>query len=161
RTFYLGRYNCVEPLGSGPLGDTFRAKIYGVAGFEKQFAVKRLHPHLCADEAFVARFVSAASAFAGLEHSRIARVHEVNAQGAHYYIVIDLVRGLDLKHVSELLHQRGEAVQPDLATLIGLDVAEALAHAHGRRNLLPGGVVHLGLTSQSVMATYEGDVRLV
>src|SRR5437763_1448543 len=76
RTFYLGRYNCVEQLGTGPLGDTFRAKIYGVAGFEKQFAVKRLHANLTADDPFVARFVPAASAFAALDHQRIARVHE-------------------------------------------------------------------------------------
>src|ERR1700742_1432771 len=97
RTFYLGRYNCIERLGTGPLGDTYRAKIYGVAGFEKQFAVKRLHPQLSADEGFVARFVTAAAAFAALESDRIARVHEVNAQGTHYYIVVDLVRGLDLR----------------------------------------------------------------
>src|ERR1700750_1168441 len=106
RTFYLGRYNCIEQLGTGPIGETYRAKIYGVAGFEKQFAVKRLHPHLSEDESFVARFVQAASAFAGLENARIARVHEVNAQGAQYYIVVDLVRGLDVRKMLDLLRQR-------------------------------------------------------
>jgi serine/threonine-protein kinase len=161
RTFYLGRYNCVEQLGTGPLGDTFRAKIYGVAGFEKQFAVKRLHANLTADDPFVARFVPAASAFAALDHQRIARVHEVNAQGAHYYIVIDLVRGLDLRRILELLQQRGEAVPPDVAMLIGAEIAEGLEYAHGRTNVLPGGVLHLGLTAQSVMVTYEGEVKLV
>src|SRR5438876_11650130 len=73
RAFYLGRYNCIERLGTGPLGETFRAKIYGVAGFEKQFAVKRLHARLCVDELFVARFVTAATAYSGLDHERIAR----------------------------------------------------------------------------------------
>lgn len=161
RTFYLGRYNCVEPLGTGPLGDTYRAKIYGVAGFEKQFAVKRLHAHLNVDEPFLARFVPVASAFAQLEHPRIARVHEVNAQGSHYYIVIDLVHGLDLRRILELLRQRGEALAPDLAMLIACDVADGLEYAHSRTNILPNGVLHLGLTAQSVMVTYEGEVKLV
>jgi hypothetical protein len=161
RTFYLGRYNCIEQLGTGPVGETYRAKIYGVAGFEKQFAVKRLHPHLSEDEAFVARFVQAASAFAALEHHGIARVHEVNAQGAHYYIVVDLVRGLDLRRLLDLLQQRGEALAPDAAMTIAVDIAEALEHAHAKTNVLPGGVLHLGLTAPSVMVTYEGEVKLV
>jgi serine/threonine protein kinase len=161
RTFYLGRYNCIEQLGTGPLGETFRAKIYGVAGFEKQFAVKRLHAQLSSDEAFVARFVPAASAFAALEHQRIARVHEVNAQGAQYYIVIDLIRGLDLRRLLDLLRQRGEALAPDLAMTIAVDIAEALEYAHGKTNILPTGVLHLGLTAASAMVTYEGEVKLV
>jgi serine/threonine-protein kinase len=161
RTFYLGRYNCIEQLGTGPIGETYRAKIYGVAGFEKQFAVKRLHPHLSEDEAFVARFVQAASAFAALEHQGIARVHEVNAQGAHYYIVVDLVRGLDLRRLLDLLQQRGEALSADAAMTVTVEIAHALEHAHGKTNVLPGGVLHLGLTVPSVMVTYEGDVKLV
>src|SRR5512135_3140599 len=161
RTFYLGRYNCIEQLGTGPIGETYRAKIYGVAGFEKQFAVKRLYPHLSEDEAFVARFVQAASAFAALEHPGIARVHEVNAQGAHYYIVVDLVRGLDLRRLLDLLQQRGEALAADAAMTIAVDIAHAIEHAHSKTNVLPGGVLHLGLTAPSVMVTYEGDVKLV
>ena len=161
RTFYLGRYNCIELLGTGPIGETYRAKIYGVAGFEKQFAVKRLFPQLSEDEAFVARFVRAASAFAALEHEGISRVHEVNAQGAHYYIVVDLVRGLDLRRLLDLLQQRGEALAPDAAMTIAVEIAAALEHAHAKTNVLPGGVLHLGLTAPSVMVTYEGDVKLV
>ena len=161
RTFYLGRYNCIEQLGTGPIGETYRAKIYGVAGFEKQFAVKRLYPQLGEDEAFVARFVQAASAFAALEHPGIARVHEVNAQGAHYYIVVDLVRGLDLRRLLDLLQQRGEALSADAAMTIAVDVAQALEYAHSRTTVLPAGVLHLGLTAPSVMVTYEGEIKLV
>ncbi|HZS37145.1 MAG TPA: protein kinase, partial [Polyangia bacterium] len=161
RAFYLGRYNCIERLGIGPLGETFRAKIYGVAGFEKQFAVKRLHAKLCVDEPFVARFVTAATAYSGLDHERIARVHEVNVQGAQYYLVVDLVRGLDLEHLMATLRGRGEAMTTDGAMLLALDLCEALEHAHARKDLLPGGVVHLGLAPQTVMLTYEGEIKLL
>src|SRR5438105_1581054 len=92
RAFYLGRYNCVERIGTGPLGETFRAKIYGVAGFEKQFAVKRLHAALFVDEAFVGRFVEAAQIYGELDDGHIAKLHEVNAQGSQYYLAVDLVR---------------------------------------------------------------------
>lgn len=161
RAFYLGRYNCVERLGEGPLGETWRAKVYGVAGFEKQFAVKRLHSRLCEDEAFVASFVKVASTFASLDHDRIARVHEVNVQGAQYYVASDLVRGVDLAKLIEALGQRGEAFSPDAAMLIALEVAEALGHAHARHDLAQGGVVHCGLAPRSVMVTHEGEVRVL
>jgi serine/threonine-protein kinase len=161
RAFYLGRYNCVEELGTGPLGDQFRAKIYGVAGFEKQFSVKRLHASLCADEEFVARFVNAATAYAGLDHDRVARVHEVNVQGAQYYVATDLVRGIELGKLIAALGARGEALPTDVVLLVALDLAEALDYAHARRDLLPNGVVHLGLTPSTVMVTYEGDVKML
>src|SRR5207302_4138666 len=85
----------------------------------------------------------------------------VNAQGAHYYIVIDLVRGLDLRRILDLLRQRGEAIPADVAMLIGVEIAEGLEYAHAKTNVLPGGVLHLGLTAPSVMVTYEGEVKLV
>jgi len=161
KAFYLGRYNCVERLGHSPLGETFRAKIYGVAGFEKQFAVKRLHAALSSDEEFIGRFVNAATAYAGLDHDRVARVHEVNVQGAQYYVAVDLVRGVDLSRLLELLRQRGEALPTDVSLLLALDLAEGLEYAHARRDLLPGGVLHLGLCPGSVMVTQEGDSKLL
>jgi serine/threonine protein kinase len=161
RAFYLGRYNCIERLGEGPLGETWRAKVYGVAGFEKQFAVKRLRAELCQDEAFVSRFVDAATAYASLDHERIARVHEVNVQGAQYYVASDLIRGIDLGKLGEALGQRGEAMSPDAAMLIALDIADALGHAHARNDLLQSGVLHLGLSPRSIMITHEGEVRVL
>ncbi|HJU23090.1 MAG TPA: protein kinase, partial [Casimicrobiaceae bacterium] len=161
RAFYLGRYNCIEHLGSGPLGDTYRAKIYGVAGFEKQFAVKKLHAKLCVDEAFVQRFVKAAQAWAGLDHERIAKVQEFNCQGAQYYIASDLVRGLDLGQLLTTLQSRGEAVTSDGAMLIAHDLCEAVEHAHARKDLLPNGVLHLGLAPPTAVITFEGEARLL
>ncbi len=42
----IGRYQLLEPIGGGPSGSVWRAKVFGVAGFERQFAVKRFHPDL-------------------------------------------------------------------------------------------------------------------
>jgi serine/threonine protein kinase len=160
QTFYLGRYNCVEQLGTGALGDTFRAKIYGVAGFEKQYAVKRLHARLAADEEFMAGFVKAASAFAALDHPRIARVHEVNSQDNVVYVVIDLVRGVDLGQFLELAQKRGEKLSEDAIITLAVDIADALAYCHGRTTILPGGVFHLALRPTSVILSNEGVAKL-
>jgi hypothetical protein len=160
-TFYLGRYNCIEPIGAGALGETFRAKIYGVAGFEKQLAVKRIRAELCADPGFLERFVKAASAASALGHDRITQIHEVGAQGSLYYVAADLARGIDAWRLHVGTKQRGEALTPDSAVTLVLDVLEGLAYAHGRRDLSANGVLHLGLGPQSVMVSPEGDARLL
>ena len=160
-TFYLGRYNCIEALGTGPTRRDLSREDLWRRGLREAVRGQTALPELGEDEAFVARFVQAASAFAALEHPGIARVHEVNAQGAHYYIVVDLVRGLDLRRLLDLLQQRGEALSADAAMTIALDIALALEYAHAKTTVLSGGVLHLGLTAPSVMVTYEGDVKLV
>ncbi len=48
---FLGRYHCVERLGDAPLGDVWRAKVYGLGGFEKEFAITQLSVALSDDAA--------------------------------------------------------------------------------------------------------------
>jgi serine/threonine protein kinase len=158
---YLGRYHCVERIGQGALGETFRAKIYGVAGFEKQFAVKRLHARLCADEAFITRFVQAANRAAALLHERIVAIHEVGVEGRQYYLAADLVRGCDLGQLIEDARARGQTLDTDAAISVALDVIDGLGYAHRRVDLQPAGVPHLGLTPRSVMVTRMGDAKLL
>src|SRR5262249_54980266 len=59
------------------------------------------------------------------------------------------------------LKTRDEAITADAALTLALDILEALAYAHGRKDLLPNGVLHLGLSPRSVLITAEGDAKLV
>ena len=71
----VGRYQLLEPIGGGPNGMVSRAKVFGVAGFERQFAVKRFAPDLTVGA--VAQALSAAArSYGSLEHPRIARMSE-------------------------------------------------------------------------------------
>jgi len=158
---FLGRYHCLEPLGVGPLGETWRARVYGLGGFEKEFAVKRLHQHLCVDSQFVARLIRAANASAQLQGERIARVHEIDVDAGQYYLVADLVHGVDLAVLLELLRTTGEPLPVSSVIGLGLDLAETLVYVHARTDLEPGGLLHLGLCPRSVMLDAEGDVRLL
>jgi serine/threonine protein kinase len=150
---WLGRYHCQERLSSGPLGEMFRARVFGLGGFEKDFAIRRLPAALCADEAFLQRFITAANAAARLHGERIARVQEVDAEDGIYYVVSDLARGLDLSRLGRL--------QRPAALCVVMDACDALIYAHGRKDLLPGGVLHLGLCPRSIIIGAEGELRVV
>ncbi|MEP6866385.1 MAG: hypothetical protein ABJE66_37550, partial [Deltaproteobacteria bacterium] len=53
----LGRWEIIKRIGSGGMADVYLARSRGEAGFEKQVAVKVMHPHLARNERAVEHFL--------------------------------------------------------------------------------------------------------
>src|SRR5262245_16649949 len=92
----LGRYHVGVPLGGGPTGEVFRAKLVGVAGFEPEFALKKFHAVLLANASARDALGLAAKSYATLQHPRIARMHEYGTSDGVTFAAVELVRGIDL-----------------------------------------------------------------
>jgi serine/threonine protein kinase len=150
----LGRYHLAESLGAGPTGEVFRAKVYGVAGFERQFAVKRFHPELVADPDRAGLVAQAARIYGALQHPRIARLHEFGVAGNETFAATELVRGLDLRRLLTAAAQRGSGLPPGAGAALLAAAARALGFAHGR------GLAHLGVCPTNILCTVDGDVKL-
>lgn len=150
----LGRYHLGDPLGGGPCGAVYRAKVYGVAGFERQFAVKRFHPELVALPVVSQRLSQAARAYGSLEHPRIARLHEYGVAGGEVFTATEMVAGLDLMRLVAATHGSGAPLPPGAALSLVTQAARAIGYAHGR------GVNHLGLCPTNLIVTPEGDVKI-
>jgi len=150
----LGRYHLVEPIGGGPTGEVFRAKVYGVAGFERQFAVKRFHPEFVARSQVADEVARAARVYGGLEHPRIARMHEFGVANGETFAATELVDGIDLSRVIAFAHSSGEALPAGAVLKLIAQVARAVGYAHGR------GIAHLGLCPTNVLVTPEGEVKV-
>ncbi|MCE9574514.1 MAG: serine/threonine protein kinase, partial [Deltaproteobacteria bacterium] len=147
----LGRYHLVDAIGAGPMGEVHRARVYGVAGFERQFAVKRFHPEVVANPNIAARLSGAARAYGGLEHPRIARLFEYGVAGGETFTACELVPGLDL---AALIAASPQPLPPGAAFALIASAARAVGYAHGR------GILHLGLAPTNVIATPDGDVKV-
>jgi serine/threonine-protein kinase len=160
RSFHIGRYHCTETLAQGALGETFRAKVYGVAGLEKQYALKQIEAGLRVDPEARQRLVQAARLYATLEHERIARLTEIQDEGDTLFLVTELARGIDLPRLVNHLRGRNETLPIEQAILIVADVAEALEVASRPSEAVPGGVPHLGLHPGAVSVLSEGEVRV-
>ena len=91
----VGRYQLLEPIGGGPNGSVSRAKVFGVAGFERQFAVKRFLPELTVLSSHAQALSAAARAYGSLEHPRIARMTEFGVAQGQTFTAVELVGGLD------------------------------------------------------------------
>ena len=150
----LGRYHLAEPLGGGPTGEVFRAKVYGVAGFERQFAVKRFHPDLVASPDIASAIAAAARMYGGLDHPRIARLHEYGVAGGETFTATELVQGVDFGRLCAATFGSGQPLPPGAAAALLINAARAVGYAHGR------GVCHLGIAPTNLIATAAGDVKV-
>ena len=149
----LGRYHLAEPLGSGPTGEVFHARVYGVAGFERQFAVKRFHHELVADPDRAGLLAQAARVYGALQHPRIARLHEFGVAGNETFAATEMVHGVDLGWLLGMA-SRGGALPPGASASLVAAAARALGFAHAR------GLAHLGVCPRNVLCTIEGDVKV-
>ncbi len=150
----LGRYHLIEPLGGGPCGEVYRAKVVGVAGMDRQFAVKRIHQAMVAEPGVSAKLSHACRTYAALDHPRIARMAELGVGNGETFTVTELVSGLDLSRLQAAVSQSGGALSGGPVLALVSAAARAVGYAHGR------GANHLGLCPTNLVATSEGDVRV-
>jgi len=133
----LGPYEIVAPLGTGGMGEVYRARDTRLG---RDVAVKVLPPELAADPERRARFEREARAVAALNHPNICVVHDVGREGTTDYLVMELVEGDTL--AQRLV--RGPLALSDTLRA-GAEVAEALDRAHRasivHRDLKPGNIM--------------------
>ena len=150
----VGRYQLLEPIGLGPTGTVSRAKVFGVAGFERQFAIKRFHGDLTAAMQIAAALSAAARAYGGLEHPRIARMSEFGIAQGTTYTAVEFVSGLDALRLITEVRMSNTTLAAGGALALVSQAARAVGYAHGR------GLTHLGLSPTNVIVTPEGDVKI-
>jgi len=150
----VGRYQLLEPIGVGPTGAVSRAKVFGVAGYERQFAVKRFHADITSSTALAQALSAAARAYGGLEHPRIARMTEFGVAKGTTYTAIEYVAGLDAMKLVTEARLAGVSLAVGGALALVSQAARAIGYAHGR------GLTHLGLAPTNVIVTAEGDVKI-
>ena len=143
----LGPYEVESLLGAGGIGQVYRAKDPRLA---RAVAIKVLADDISADAVRAGRFSEEARAAAALNHPHICAVYEVESDRGVDFIVMELVVGRPL---SDVIPRNGLPVPA--AVRYGVQVADALAHAHLR------GVVHGDLKARNVMIAETGEAKIV
>ena len=141
------RYEIRERIGEGGMALVYRAKDRLL---HRWVAVKVLREQYASDEDFVERFRREAQAAASLSHPNVVNIYDVGEVGSTHYIVMEYVRGINLK---ELIRREGR-LTPEQSVDIAIQVAAALGHAH--RNHL----VHRDIKPHNILITPEGTVKV-
>src|SRR5689334_3840880 len=83
----LGRYEIVERLAAGGMGEVFIARVAGPGGFLKPVALKRIHAHLAGLEQFINMLHDEANITAAARHPNIVNTLDVGSEGGEHFVV--------------------------------------------------------------------------
>jgi eukaryotic-like serine/threonine-protein kinase len=158
----IDRYELIAEIASGGMASVYLARLVGVGGFERFFAIKRLHPHLCNEEGFVSMFLDEARIVAGIRHQHVVPVLEVGASEHGYYLVMEYVEGETLGAFISRSIDGDEPMPPDVAIRILIDTLGGLHAAHEHvdpdGNLI--GLVHRDVSPQNILVDVNGVARI-
>ncbi len=138
----LGPYEIVAPLGSGGMGEVYRARDTRLG---RIVAVKILPSHLSDNSTLRQRFEQEAKAISSLNHPHICILHDVGHQDGTDFLVMEYLEG-------ETLAKLLEKGPLPLAQVLkyGVEIADALDKAHRT------GIVHRDLKPGNIMLTKSG-----
>jgi serine/threonine protein kinase len=141
------RYEIVEELGRGGMGEVYRAKDRKLG---RDVAIKVLPKEFALDNDRIARFRREAKLLASLNHSNIAALYELEESGETHFLVLELIEGETL---ADRLKQGPIQVEESLK--LALQIAEALEAAHEK------GVIHRDLKPANIKITTDGNVKVL
>jgi serine/threonine-protein kinase len=143
----LGPYEIVNPIGSGGMGDVYRARDIRL---HREVAVKVLPERFSRDTDARLRFEHEARAVAALSHPNILAIHDYGSNEAAAYSVTELLEGQTLRQ--RLLEG---PIPWRKAVDIGAAVADGLAAAHAK------GIIHRDLKPENLFLTADGRVKIL
>ena len=136
------RYVVGHQIGAGGAGSVWKAHDQVL---DRPVAIKVVPEGVGA-----ARLAREARATAGIGVSNVVAVYDVGEQDGAHFLVMEYVDGVDL---GALLAVTGP-LEPDLAALVGQDIARGIAAVHEAE------LIHRDVTPANVLVTVDGEVKL-
>ncbi|HMF96420.1 MAG TPA: serine/threonine-protein kinase [Vicinamibacterales bacterium] len=143
----LGPYRVLSRLGSGGMGDVYRA-LDSTLG--REVAIKVLPAMFTTDADRLARFDREARVLAALNHPHIGAIYGLENVGGSRALILELIEGPTL---AERLARGPLPIGAALS--MARQIAEALEAAHDR------GVVHRDLKPANIKVTTDGSVKIL
>ncbi|HEY5639750.1 MAG TPA: protein kinase, partial [Dehalococcoidia bacterium] len=129
------------------MGEVFRARD---TRLDRDVALKVLPASALTDETARVRLLREARLASKLNHPHICTIYDVGETDGQAYIGMELVEGQSLA-----ARVSSGPIPTDQVLRYGQQLADALAHAHGR------GVVHRDLKSANAVVTPEGQIKVL
>jgi predicted ATPase/serine/threonine protein kinase/Tfp pilus assembly protein PilF len=158
-----GRYRLIKRLGSGGMAEVFLAEQTGPRGFARQTVIKRILMHHAEEPEFVKSFEDEARLAARLQHPNIVRTEDFGDHDGQLFLALEYVPGEDLDTLSRSAEGQDIGLPPAVILQVGVDVAEALEHAHtlSDENGDALDVVHRDVSPHNIMVTPKGEAKLL
>jgi serine/threonine protein kinase/Tfp pilus assembly protein PilF len=143
----LGSYSVGELLGSGGMGEVYRARD---SRLKRDVAIKVLPERFAEDPTALARFELEAQSVAALSHPNILAIHDFGRHEGVSFAVMELLEGETLRETMERTSFSSRKVLE-----IARQIAGGLVAAHAK------GIVHRDLKPENIFVTSDGRVKIL
>ena len=157
----IGNYRVLRSIGKGGMAEVFAVEKSGPAGFEKKLCLKRIRREYADDIAFIESFESEARIVSRLQHPNIVQVFDFFRQERDLCLVMELIDGMDLRDVLNLVGRFGLLLPADVSVYILESLLLALQHAHSLT--IKGetvSVIHRDVSPHNLLISTAGVVKL-
>ena len=161
----FGKYQILERIATGGMAEIYKARLEGIGGFQRTFAIKRILPHLSQDAEYVAMLVDEAKVAGLLSHANIVQIVDLGQADGFWYIAMEYVDGADLGAVLERAASKGLCLPVPHAVFITIELLKGLEYAH-QRQVMRGGrpvplqIIHRDISPPNILLSYQGEVKL-
>jgi serine/threonine protein kinase/tetratricopeptide (TPR) repeat protein len=144
---HLGPYEITAVIGSGGMGDVYRARDHRLG---RDIAIKVVSEATARDPVSLERFTREAHAVAALNHPHIVTIYSTEEAEGVRFITMELIEGRTL---ARMIPEGGLSLAQFFD--VSIAIADALSAAHHKH------ITHRDLTPVNVMVTGEGLVKVL
>jgi eukaryotic-like serine/threonine-protein kinase len=161
----FGKYQILERIATGGMAEIYKARLEGIGGFQRTFAIKRILPHLSSNAEYVAMLVDEAKVAGLLSHANIVQILDLGQVEGVWYIAMEYVHGPDLGTVIERCRSKGIELPLPHTCFIAIELLKGLEYAHHRQIMrggrqVPLNIIHRDVSPPNILLSTQGEVKL-
>lgn len=157
----VSRYRVLRQLGQTQLTRIYLVALREAGPSLGLLALELLRPDLARDSDLRALFLDQAAQTLQLDHPNLVRTRELIADTDAYGRITEWVDGQPLSRVLERVGRADFPLRLQVRILCQVLAGLEYAHRLGERNGARGGFVHRDISPDSVLVTYDGQIRLI